>query len=69
MLDKFKALPEDITVKTQALYNRASITFPAMPSKIDTPNLPADLGAGVAFPPKESKKEDVAKEKPTPKKK
>ncbi len=49
---KFAALPEDITVKVQALYKNMVVTFPPLPRVVDTPNLPADLGEGVPFPPK-----------------
>ncbi len=49
---KFKAMPEDITTKMQILYNNAAITLPPLPKKIDDPELPADLGEGVPFPPK-----------------
>ncbi len=47
----FKAMPEDITTKAQALYNKTAVTFPPLPKVITEPNLPADLGEGVPFPP------------------
>ncbi len=56
--DKFKAMPEDITSKVQALYDRAEVTLPPLPNIVETPNLPDDLGADAPFPPVE-KKEDT----------
>ncbi len=47
-----KGLPEDITMKVQALYTNTAVTFPQLPRVVQNPNLPADLGEGVAFPPK-----------------
>ncbi len=48
---KFSAMPEDITVKIQAMFAKVTVTTPPLPSKVDTPNLPADLGEGVPFRP------------------
>ncbi len=47
----FKAMPEDITAKAQVLYDKTSVTFPALPQVVNEPNLPEDLGEGVPFPP------------------
>ncbi len=49
--DKFKAMPEDITTKIRALYGNVAITLPPLPAVVENPNLPADLGADVPFPP------------------
>ncbi len=50
--DKFKDMPEDITAKLQAVYDKSFVSYPSLPKRVDTPNLPADLGEGVPFPPK-----------------
>ena len=50
--DKLKALPEDITTKVQVLYDQTDVTYPPLPKLVEEPNLPADLGEGVPFPPK-----------------
>ncbi len=47
---KFAAMPEDITVKMQALYSKVIVTYPPLPNAIEEPNLPADLG-DAPFPP------------------
>ncbi len=49
--ENYKAMPEDITTKAQALYNKTHVTFPPLPKVINDPQLPEDLGEGVPFPP------------------
>ncbi len=60
----FKAMPEDITTKAQALYSKTAVTFPPLPKVVETPNLPDDLGEGVPFPPvtPENKTDSTKKE-------
>ncbi len=62
----FKAMPEDITTKAQALYNKTSVTFPPLPSVVNAPNLPEDLGEGVPFPPVAKEEQEQSKEEAKP---
>ncbi len=59
----FKAMPEDITTKSQALYNNTTVTFPALPKIVENPELPADLGEGVPFPPAQQQENSSGTEK------
>ncbi len=56
------AAPKDITAEAQELYNKTNVIYPTMPKVVEYPNLPADLGADVAFPPKAKEAQEPKKE-------
>lgn len=41
---KKSKMPQDITNKIQNLYNKETVNYPNLPTRIENPNLPADMG-------------------------